>query len=95
MKRLNVLHTSFAPETAAALVEHLGLQRHPEGGWYKETWRGASEIDGQRGIGTAILFVLAEGERSHWHRVDATELWLYHAGAPFVCSLRSRAAQAW
>lgn len=77
-----MLYTSFAPEAAAALVEHLGLQRHPEGGWYKETWRGSSEIDGERGIGTAIVFLLAARERSHWHRVDATELWLYHAGAP-------------
>lgn len=38
--------------------------------------------DGTRGAGTAILFLLAEGESSHWHRVDAAELWLWHAGAP-------------
>jgi uncharacterized protein len=81
-KGFDMLHTSFSPDAAEALIKLLDLQRHPEGGWYKETWRGAPDIGGTRGIGTAILFLLAAGERSHWHRVDATELWLYHAGAP-------------
>lgn len=65
------------------MVAALRLAPHPEGGWYRETWR-APEADGVRGAATAILFLLAEGERSHWHRVDADELWLWHAGAPLT-----------
>jgi predicted cupin superfamily sugar epimerase len=67
--------------SARAVVERLGLEPHPEGGWYKETWRGHGNNEGERGTGTAILFLLDAGERSRWHRVDATEIWLYHAGA--------------
>jgi len=69
---------------AAALIERLGLAPHPEGGWYRETWREASgggETAG-RGHATAIYFLLDRGQRSHWHRVDAAELWLFHAGTP-------------
>lgn len=69
--------------TADALIEHLGLVPHPEGGWYRQTWAGA---EAPRPAGTAILFLLKAGERSHWHRVDATEIWLYHAGAPLILS---------
>lgn len=68
-----------------AIIATLGLQPHPEGGWYRETWKG-SEIEG-RASGTAILFLLRAGERSHWHRVDADEIWLWHAGAPLILSL--------
>lgn len=75
---------------AAAIIGRLGLQPHPEGGWYRETWRGP-EVDG-RASGTAILFLLQAGECSHWHRVDADEIWLWHAGAPLVLSMgRDRA----
>jgi predicted cupin superfamily sugar epimerase len=65
---------------AEAVIRALALSPHPEGGHYRETWRDAP-ADGGRGTATAILFLLAAGERSHWHRVDATELWLWHAGA--------------
>ncbi|MBO9575843.1 MAG: cupin domain-containing protein [Sphingobium sp.] len=65
---------------ARALIERLGLTRHPEGGWYRETWR-APSMSGERGLATAIHFLLEKGERSHWHRVDATEIWLWHAGS--------------
>ncbi|UYV17017.1 cupin domain-containing protein [Porphyrobacter sp. ULC335] len=68
-------------DSAAALIEQLGLSAHPEGGWYKETWRGASGADG-RASGTAIIFLLKAGEASHWHTVDAAELWLWQAGDP-------------
>lgn len=68
---------------ARAVIEALSLQPHPEGGHYRQTWRD-SPADGSRGVGTAILFLLAEGERSHWHRVDAAEMWLWHAGAPLA-----------
>jgi predicted cupin superfamily sugar epimerase len=67
--------------SAPALIAALGLSPHPEGGHFRETWR-APAPDGGRGASTAILFLLAAGERSHWHRVDADELWLWHAGAP-------------
>jgi predicted cupin superfamily sugar epimerase len=66
---------------ARALIERLGLVPHPEGGWYKETWR-APAADGGRANATAIHFLLEQGQRSHWHRVDATEIWLWHGGSP-------------
>lgn len=65
---------------AASLIETLGLQPHPEGGWYSETWR---EGEG-RGHATAIYFLLEAGQRSHWHRVDAAEMWMFHAGTPLT-----------
>jgi predicted cupin superfamily sugar epimerase len=65
---------------ARALIETLALQPHPEGGWYRETWR-AEAAQGQRAAATAILFLLESGQKSHWHKVDATELWLFHAGS--------------
>lgn len=64
-----------------ALIDLLGLAPHPEGGWYRETWRGAP-MPGGRASGTAIHFLLEQGQRSHWHRVDAEEIWLWHAGSP-------------
>jgi predicted cupin superfamily sugar epimerase len=71
--------------SAEDIIAKLGLMPHPEGGWYRETWKGP-EVGG-RASGTAILFLLRAGERSHWHRVDADEIWLWHAGAPLVLSL--------
>jgi len=70
---------------AKALIEALGLAPHPEGGWFVETWR-APAADGERAAATAILFLLEQGQRSHWHKVDATELWLFHAGSPLTLS---------
>jgi uncharacterized protein len=72
------------PADAAEIIDLLGLVPHPEGGWYRETWRSES-MSGQpqgRAAGTAIYFLLIAGERSHWHRVDAAETWHYYAGAP-------------
>jgi predicted cupin superfamily sugar epimerase len=63
------------------LIERLGLQPHPEGGWYAETWR-ADAPRGERPSGTAIYYLLAAGQRSHWHRVDAAEIWHHYAGDP-------------
>ncbi|OBV11658.1 Protein containing DUF985 [Erythrobacter dokdonensis DSW-74] len=73
-------------DSAAAMIEQLGLAPHPEGGWYKETWRGEPGADGRAG-GTAIIFLLRAGEASHWHRVDASELWLWQAGDPLELRL--------
>ncbi len=70
-------------ETAGALIARLGLQPHPEGGHYRETVR-LPAADGGRSPMTAILFLLDSGERSHWHRVDAAELWMWHAGCPLT-----------
>ncbi|UZK65944.1 cupin domain-containing protein [Sphingomonas sp. M1-B02] len=67
-------------EGARRIIAALGLVPHPEGGWYRETWR-ADAAPGARSAGTAIHFLLEAGQRSHWHRVDADELWLWHAGA--------------
>jgi predicted cupin superfamily sugar epimerase len=80
-RRLIDLRDAATP--AAAVIQALGLQPHPEGGHYRETWRDMP-VDGGRGAGTAILFLLRAGERSHWHRVDAAELWLWQAGAPLL-----------
>lgn len=68
-------------DSAQNLIEQLGLAAHPEGGWYRETWRGEAGPDG-RASGTAIIFLLKAGEASHWHTVDAAELWLWQAGDP-------------
>ncbi len=70
---------------ADRLIAHLRLAPHPEGGHYRQTWAGP-ERDG-RASGTAILFLLRQGERSHWHRVDADEIWLFHAGTPLVLAI--------
>lgn len=67
------------------LADHLSLQPHPEGGWYRETWR-ADAADGQRPAGTMIQYLLRAGERSHWHRVDSAEIWHHYAGAPLELS---------
>ncbi len=73
--------------TADEIIATLDLQPHPEGGWYRQTW--AAENAG-RPTGTCIYFLLKAGERSHWHRVDASEIWLFHAGAPLVLSVAER-----
>lgn len=73
-------------DSAAALIEQLGLTAHPEGGWYRETWRGEPGPDA-RARGTAIIFLLRAGEASHWHTVDAAELWFWQAGDPLELRL--------
>jgi uncharacterized protein len=80
-----------ASVSAEAVIAALDLKPHPEGGHFRETWRDVP-ADGGRGAGTAILFLLAEGQRSHWHRVDAAELWLWQAGAPLSLRIGRDAA---
>lgn len=70
--------------TADEVITELGLAPHPEGGWYRQTWVAS---DGPRSSGTCIYFLLKAGERSHWHRVDATEIWHFYAGSPLVLRL--------
>jgi predicted cupin superfamily sugar epimerase len=70
----------------AQVIARLGLEAHPEGGWYRETFRDSREVDG-RSLCTAIYYLLDVGEVSDWHRVDATEIWHWHAGAPMVITI--------
>ncbi|MEP4248906.1 cupin domain-containing protein [Tateyamaria sp.] len=70
--------------TAQEIIDTLKLSPHPEGGHYRQTW--VAQNAG-RPSGTCIYFLLAQGETSHWHKVDASEIWLYHAGAPLILSL--------
>lgn len=72
--------------TARDIIRTLDLAPHPEGGWYRETWR-AESVDGARPAGTSIYYLLDIGEFSHWHRVDATEIWHWYAGGPLSLTL--------
>ena len=74
--------------TADDIIKRLNLSPHPEGGHYRQTW--VAENAG-RPTGTCIYFLLEAGEHSHWHKVDATEIWLFHAGAPLVLSISETA----
>jgi predicted cupin superfamily sugar epimerase len=67
--------------SARDVIAALGMRAHPEGGWYAETWR-ALAADGERPSGSAILYLLEAGQRSHWHRLDAPEVWHYSGGGP-------------
>jgi predicted cupin superfamily sugar epimerase len=68
--------------TADEIIARLGLAPHPEGGHYRETWAGPDAKG--RATGTAIYFLLRTGEVSHWHRVDAAEIWHFYTGAPLT-----------
>jgi predicted cupin superfamily sugar epimerase len=72
--------------SAAEIIRLLDLKPHPEGGHFRETFRDPDTIAG-RAASTAIYFLLARGERSNWHRVDAVEVWHYYAGAPLVLEM--------
>lgn len=76
-----------------AWIEPLGLSPHPEGGWFRETWRSDVTLarsalppgyDGPRSAGTAILFALMPGQQSAWHTVRSAELWMHHRGSPLT-----------
>lgn len=72
--------------SAKDIIATLNMQPHPEGGYYVETFRDEDGPEG-RGYSTAIYYLLEKGDRSHWHRVDASELWFWHAGSPLELSL--------
>ncbi|MGB0411719.1 MAG: cupin domain-containing protein [Pikeienuella sp.] len=72
--------------TARDLIDMLNLAPHPEGGWFRETWRAGTD-SGERATGTAIYYLLEGDQFSHWHRVDAAEIWLWHAGAPLALTV--------
>ena len=80
------------------LAEQLDLAPHPEGGWYRETWRAAVSFspagyDGPRSAATAIYFLLQPGERSRWHVVRSDELWFWHSGGPLELRLGGAGAE--
>jgi predicted cupin superfamily sugar epimerase len=77
---------NLAELTTAEVARRLDLSPHPEGGWYRETFRDDEPGDG-RGHSTAIYYLLGQGDRSHWHRVDAVEIWHHYAGAPLELSV--------
>jgi len=72
--------------TVADIIRALELKPHPEGGHYRETFRDPRVIDG-RAASTSIYFLLKHSERSHWHRIDAVEIWHYYAGAPLKLAI--------
>jgi len=71
---------------AKTIIETLAMERHPEGGWFKESFRDPDTHDG-RAVSTAIHYLLERGDRSHWHRVDAAEIWHFYAGSPLELML--------
>ena len=80
---------SLSAQTLAAdeVIRLLGLKPHPEGGHFREMFRDTRKVEGDRAASTAIYFLLARGERSHWHRIDAAEIWHYYAGAALELSV--------
>jgi hypothetical protein len=79
--------------TVAEIIARLELRPHPEGGHYRETFRDRrTDADG-RAHSTAIHFLLARGERSHWHRIDAVEIWHYYAGSPLTLQIADESGQ--
>jgi predicted cupin superfamily sugar epimerase len=75
--------------------ESLHLQAHPEGGWYRETWRSPSVVStphGERSAATSIVYLLEPGQSSAWHRVRSAELWLWQGGGTLLLSLGGVAA---
>jgi predicted cupin superfamily sugar epimerase len=79
-----------ASDPFVADPEALGMMAHPEGGWYRETWRHDSTVEtsrGERPLATAVAFLLLPGERSAWHRVASAEMWLWQGGGPVQVTL--------
>jgi len=79
--------------SATEVIRLLGLQPHPEGGHYRETFRDATTDASGRAASTAVYFLLAAGEISRWHRVDAAEAWHWHAGAPLALAIADPAGR--
>jgi hypothetical protein len=73
--------------SAAEVIRLLELEPHPEGGHYRQTFRDARTVEGGRAASTAIYYLLARGERAHWHRVDVIEGWHWYAGAPLALQI--------
>jgi uncharacterized protein len=80
-------------QTAADIIARLELKQHPEGGHYRETFRDPRADANGRARSTAIYFLLARGERSHWHRIDAVEIWHYYAGHALILQIADDAGR--
>lgn len=80
-------------QSAKSLIQALDLAPHPEGGWYKETWRADADPD-TRAVGTAIYYLLEADQFSHWHRIDSTEIWHWYAGAPLSMTVSANGHDA-
>lgn len=78
------MSTAPAP-SAQDVIKALGLSPHPEGGWYVQTFEG--DVEGKRARSTAIYYLLEAEQVSHWHRIDAVEIWHYYAGASLELSM--------
>ena len=79
--------------TAADIIARLELKPHPEGGHFRETFRDPRLDANGRAVSTAIYFLLARGERSHWHRIDAVEIWHYYAGSALILHIADDSGQ--
>jgi predicted cupin superfamily sugar epimerase len=77
--------------SAAEVIRRLELKPHPEGGHFRETFRDLRTVDGERAASTAIYFLLARGERSHWHRIDAVEVGTGMRARHSLCQSRAAA----
>lgn len=86
-----MIHAQMTEREVVALLD---LAPHPEGGWYRETWRGGPGPSGARAAGSAIYYLLGAGDFSHWHRVDADEIWHWYAGGPLALSTSSNGVDA-
>jgi predicted cupin superfamily sugar epimerase len=73
--------------SADDVIRLLALTPHPEGGHFRQTFCDLRTVEGDRAASTAIYFLLARGEHSHWHRVDAVEVWHFYAGAPLALEI--------
>jgi len=81
------------PASAAEIIARLELKPHPEGGYYRETFRDSRTDAGGRARSTAIYFLLARGERAHWHRIGAVEIWHYYAGSTLTLRIADNDGQ--
>src|SRR3974390_3433108 len=80
--------------SADEVIRELSLAPHPEGGFFRETFRDKTPAAGERAASTAIYYLLPQGEISRWHRVDAVEIWHFYAGAPFELCLSEDGLEA-
>ena len=75
------------------LIQLLDLKPHPEGGWYRETWRSEETFTrtngSERASGTAIYFLIPQGVKTHWHKVNSTKIWHFYSGSPLVLELKN------
>ncbi|MEO0398237.1 MAG: cupin domain-containing protein [Pseudomonadota bacterium] len=80
--------------SAADIIRMLDLRPHPEGGHYSETYRDQAGGQDGRGASTAIYYLLEAGEYSHWHRIDAAEVWHHYAGGPLALTISENGVDA-